>query len=471
MRFAAAAGCAIAVVVAAVAVACGSLGFVCEADAQCRDGDREGVCEASGACSFDDPSCDSGRRYGAQAAGDLAGACVVEGGSSSSGGSGSAVTSLDASSISGTTASSTSSASSVDGSSGTTGESSTPDVPPSCPADWHDCGARRRVALTPMPLLVGALADVIVPVTLTPERFDYDTAADDGRDLRVFDGDGAPVPYVREPWHPDGSSVVWLRLSLLDASTVWLYWGDPLAADAATVDDPATVWADHGGVWHLGATVADATGHAVDGVVSGNVTEDVGQLDAGLRFVDATSRVEVASNDAIADLCVDGCTISAWIWPASFGGSLRGRIADKSNGSELGWMFYVSGDDGGDIRFRQGFSSSQAIWASEPGSLTLGEWHLVAVTYEMGNAFSPPQIYIDGQQREVHLDNAPAPGIPLSDGDLPMIVGNSEVVDRWFDGVLDELRLEPGLRGPEIFELRWVAEQDQLFAYGEIESW
>lgn len=459
-------------VVAVATVACRSLGFVCESDAQCRDGEREGFCEASGACSFDDPSCDSGRRYGERAVGDLAGDCVVDGGSSSSGGgSGSAVTSLDASSEPATSLTTSTNASSADDSSSGTGQTSTPDLPPSCPSGWHDCGARRRLALTPMPLIWGAMADVVVPVTLTVERFDYDAAADDGRDLRVFDDAGAPVPYEREPWRPDGTSVVWLRLPLLDQSPVWLYWGDPRAADAPAIDDPAAVWAGHGGVWHLDATVADATAHAAAGVLSGTVSEEVGQLDAGLRFVDASSRVEIESNAAIGDLCQQGCTISAWISPDSFGGTLRGRIADKSNGGDTGWMFYVSGDDGGDIRFRQGFASAQAIWASEPGSLTLGGWHLVGVTYDLGDAQQEPRIFIDGQEREVHLDNAANLTFPLSDGDQPLVVGNSDVVDRWFDGVIDELRLEAGQRGPEVFGLRYVAEQDQLFEYGAIESW
>ncbi|HUH05817.1 MAG TPA: hypothetical protein VML75_27700, partial [Kofleriaceae bacterium] len=49
-------------------------GFVCELDEQCQ-GASPGQCEPSGFCSFADPSCDSGRRYG-EAAGDLSARCT-----------------------------------------------------------------------------------------------------------------------------------------------------------------------------------------------------------------------------------------------------------------------------------------------------------------------------------------------------------------------------------------------------------
>ena len=46
--------------------------FHCEEDLQCTGG---GTCEANGLCSFPDPQCDSGRRYG-ELAGDLSRTCV-----------------------------------------------------------------------------------------------------------------------------------------------------------------------------------------------------------------------------------------------------------------------------------------------------------------------------------------------------------------------------------------------------------
>lgn len=52
--------------------ACGEPVFQCLDDPQCDDG----FCEPTGYCSFDDPDCPSGRRYGDLAGGDLGGTCV-----------------------------------------------------------------------------------------------------------------------------------------------------------------------------------------------------------------------------------------------------------------------------------------------------------------------------------------------------------------------------------------------------------
>jgi len=65
-----------AALVAAVAGGCGVSAFACEGDAQCQDDGIPGTCEPSGGCSFPDPACPSGRRYGQHAPSDLGGECV-----------------------------------------------------------------------------------------------------------------------------------------------------------------------------------------------------------------------------------------------------------------------------------------------------------------------------------------------------------------------------------------------------------
>ena len=55
-------------------------GFVCAASSQCG---TDGICEPTGGCSFADPGCPSGRRYGPHSAASLRDRCVggaVDGG-------------------------------------------------------------------------------------------------------------------------------------------------------------------------------------------------------------------------------------------------------------------------------------------------------------------------------------------------------------------------------------------------------
>lgn len=57
-------------------VGCRSSEFLCGSDAQCVVNEEQGFCESNGYCSFDDDTCESGRRYGELAAGTLANQCT-----------------------------------------------------------------------------------------------------------------------------------------------------------------------------------------------------------------------------------------------------------------------------------------------------------------------------------------------------------------------------------------------------------
>lgn len=52
--------------------------FPCSEDAQCNDGRVQGRCEAAGWCSFADPDCPSGQKFGAHAGNGLAQSCVPQ---------------------------------------------------------------------------------------------------------------------------------------------------------------------------------------------------------------------------------------------------------------------------------------------------------------------------------------------------------------------------------------------------------
>jgi len=56
---------------------CGDDAFACDQDSQCEGTMAGGQCELNGYCSFLDPECPSGRRYGDLAGGGVAGLCVV----------------------------------------------------------------------------------------------------------------------------------------------------------------------------------------------------------------------------------------------------------------------------------------------------------------------------------------------------------------------------------------------------------
>ncbi len=56
--------------------ACGAGIFECGSSTDCINADEQGICQPSGSCSFADPQCDSGQRYGARAPSGFADECV-----------------------------------------------------------------------------------------------------------------------------------------------------------------------------------------------------------------------------------------------------------------------------------------------------------------------------------------------------------------------------------------------------------
>ena len=67
-----------ALLVGGVVGSCGFDPFGCADAEDCVANGADGVCEATGFCSFPDEDCDSGRRYGELAGDDLAGECVED---------------------------------------------------------------------------------------------------------------------------------------------------------------------------------------------------------------------------------------------------------------------------------------------------------------------------------------------------------------------------------------------------------
>lgn len=452
------------------AFACAANGFVCENDDECVAGETLGMCEPSGGCSFPDDACPSGRRYGDRSKPGLAGTCVDEdAGSSSSSTTGASattsaaetLTTLDATTAFETGASESSTAA------GTSSTSSSSDGPATCPTDWWDCGWTRRVELTIAPVAEPA-TDVPVLVRLDAGRIDWASASAAGEDLR-FVADGTVLPHELEAWSAGESAIVWVRVPAIggDAPTrLWLYHGNPEAADG---QDPEVVWtAPFVGVWHLSGSANDSTTFGNHGAESKGVMDAAGWLSGGQQFFAVEDRIDVAAAASLADVLMDGGTVSAWVRLDGWGGTNRGRVADKTGGAAGGWMFYTSSDSGGELRWRYGYAENQSIWQTEGGTIALDTWHFVAATFAAEDGL-PPRLYIDGVEQAVAQDGAVPLGAPVGDTDLDLVIGNSDVPDRWFEGTIDELRVEHTQRGPDWIALQSQSMRDELLAYGAIE--
>jgi hypothetical protein len=444
--------------------ACRLGAFACGDDVDCADGGESGVCEPEGACSFPDGDCPSGRRYGERSPKGLAGECVETVDTTESSGNTLAATGPDPST------SSTDAEASATATTSDEGDDATAETSAACPSGWWDCEWQRRIALDLPATAMETFDDVPVLVLLGTPRIDPNDAAADGADLRFVTDDGMRVPHEIERWAAQGTSVVWISVPTLgpgDGPRLWMYYGNAAADDD---QDPHAVWSsEHVGVWHMQPGFADATANGHDGVPTGAVADAEGHLAGSKEFFAVEDRIDVRATESLDDAFLAGATISAWVRPDTWGGTDRGRIADKTAGSAGGFMFYVSGDAGGEIRFRQGYVGGQVIWRGEGGMVTLDGWAHVAATFA-ASVDERPRLFVDGVEQEVVLSGDAAMGDPVSDVGQDVVIGNSDVPNRWFDGRIDELRIERTVRSPAWIELQVRSTTDTLVAYSAPEA-
>lgn len=428
----------------AIAGACGRVtAFTCSEDEDCRDGAREGRCEADHYCSFVDPDCPSRRRYAELAPAGLAGMCVQdEAGSTGTGGMGNTSSSSD-----------------------TAASSSTGGGP--IPADWWDPAWHHRVALSiDVTDTDDDLVDVPILVVLDDPRVDLSALTADGRDLRFVSGDGDLV-YAHEidAWSDD-ERAIWVRVPVISGGgdPFWLYYGN---ADADAIAS-SQVWADHVAVFHMGSEIIDASG-ALDSAPAA-VGATRGMFGDASVF-DASGPTVLGDLAPLRGLFLEGASISAWIRVSDWGvGGDWGRILDKMDLPFDGAGYSVMVQSEGRFRFVQGFSPTESGWETAAGTLAAGTWTYVSMSYQAIDGTTPPQMYIDGEPRAIAQTTA-GTGAPLGDDGVPFALGGRAGVEpRNFQGDIDELRIERIVHSSAWHRVQYRSMTDALLVWGARES-
>ena len=283
-----------------------------------------------------------------------------------------------------------------------------------------------------------------VPLFLTEGKggFTYEGFIDsaNGSDLRVFDSDGALLPYEIENWTPGGTSVVWVKVPDFSSSTkLKLSWGD---ADAAAPQQTSlkSFWDDPVAVFHFGrvAGLNSANGD-VFGSASGTVDYDNAPLGRGALFNRTAYYLKAkASKDEYFPENLGEFSISFWV------------KSDKlSKGYDQTYLFQIGSgtyqvallfnwDVSASVKF---FWHGSAIgnWGVGGSTLTLpsdGGWHHIAYTYD-GEKFTA---YRDGHVEYEKAFSGFA--IKAWSADSSFAIGSISTGGHKFDGMLDELRFE-----------------------------
>jgi hypothetical protein len=437
----------------------GTEAFTCADDEACAGVGPGARCEANGWCSYEDETCDGGRRYGDLAGDGLGGVCLGEEGGTHGTTTGSPMTSPT-----------TEDPPSDDTSTDTDGldTATSEDTGPPVSEGWWDCGwAERRELTLDVPDTGEVLAGFPVLVILDASRIDASIMAADGRDLRFVAEDGTTVlPHQLEQWSPAGLSWAWVRMSELPPgeTRLTMYYGNP----AATPTDGTAVWGGYTGVWHMGFEFADATGISAPGL--GTAVTDWGQAGPAQRFVPPLDGIAVTPSPPLDGLFAQGGTITAMIRASGWGSNEQGLVVGRADGpnGDGGWVLAVDGS-GEALRFARGFTINRRTWYTPDGSLSLHAWRHVAVVYQ-DDALADPVFYVDGVPQRA-IPQGMSNGDPEPD-DAPTLHlgGEPSSGEQTFDGIVDEVRVAPLPRSGAWMTVEVAALRDELASYGAPQS-
>ncbi|MDO8717127.1 MAG: LamG-like jellyroll fold domain-containing protein, partial [Dehalococcoidales bacterium] len=207
-----------------------------------------------------------------------------------------------------------------------------------------------------------------------------------------------------------------------------------------TFDGKSTNW--------RASTTTDLSGNGNEGRMTNmsTTTSPVpGKLGQGLKFDKVDDYVNVGSSASLNNMRT--YTVSAWIYPRSFGASSVGRIYDKN--STAGRILFlcqttacaVIGDITNSVAVIQGFATD-GKWDAPSNSIVLNTWTHVAVTYNNPSGLTTvdPIIYINGVSVAVTKISTPVGAID-SDSGASMLIGIDPSFNFPFDGTIDDFRV------------------------------
>ena len=175
-----------------------------------------------------------------------------------------------------------------------------------------------------------------------------------------------------------------------------------------------------------GTTLADVSGHAHPGTLSGPVWTAAGHSAGALTFDGVNDTVSIA-DQAELDLTT-GMTLEAWVRPTSLGTAWR-TVAFKEQAGHMSYALYGNTSTGrptGQV-YVGGQRDARASTA-----LPVNAWSHLATTYDGATL----RLYVNGSQA---ASLAAGGAMAISTG--PLKLGGNAVWGEWFAGQLDDVRV------------------------------
>ena len=337
--------------------------------------------------------------------------------------------------------------------------------PPPPPLDF---AFRQRLDLANLER--GELRDFPLLVALEPDRFDYAAVRPDGADIQFRDADGAVLAHEVEEWNPDGRSIVWVRVPLIDANSttdfIHLHYGRP---DSSVIPDPASVWTRYESVYHLDGQeqIEDSGGRGYDGIPRGS--QDVAGFLGRAQSLGGTSEHVDLGTERDFARAAPGVTLEAWVNPqVAQQGVIFGAAVGAGQASRVELRFELGQNLRGGARTQDQVDMIELQAAFTGELLSLDSWTWVALVCDF--AAGEVTIYIDDHvaaQQGGLLFADSTPDTPSTQA----TIGVDEALDSdFFGGLIDEVRLAPVALDADWLSAQHASMTDQLVSYGAAEA-
>ena len=274
--------------------------------------------------------------------------------------------------------------------------------------------------------IAGPVGGATVLVRLFDGNFTFDSAQDNGADIRFVAADGKTVlPHQIERYDRAlNEALVWVKVPEIAAGGVtklFIYSGN--ASPAAASDPKQAYDADTALVYHFSESGPPADATAGGTAASTTGLPVAGALIAGGVRLTGQAPVTIPASAPLAWNAGAAVTWSAWIKPASF--RANGILFSRREGTSA----VLIGEDNG-VPFVEVVTAGASQRTPAGAPLVSDVWRHLAVTFS-GNATT---LWLDGES----YATLPV-GLPALNG--PSLLGRDETSPNGFNGEVDELQI------------------------------
>ena len=253
-----------------------------------------------------------------------------------------------------------------------------------------------------------------------------------------------------------GKLISWIRIPNLASTSdtkIWMYYGNPTVNNQENV---AGVWnSNFVGVWHLDEIPNDdivghydSTSNNNHGIPKnfqdggGGTTNAIGKIGGADYFAGDDDWVEIPHNESL-NINGNKLALSAWVKMTALQDNDEGIII-KSDGSDYNMHLGIQGDERANFRV---MTPSGTTYLTGTTTLTVNNWYYLYGIYNGVTA----KVYLNSGEQGSDNRNGNVVS-PIS----PLLIGRRALGDnRYFRGVIDEVRISYNERTPEWFKTEY----------------